>query len=66
MYQKATENKIYRSKMRKVLLRICICIAYEKHMGVCKVQDFLNWFSITEKDYEKGIKELEKRHIKIE
>ena len=47
MYQQATENKIYRSKMRKMILCTCICKAYAKHNKVCDVQFFLHYFSIS-------------------
>jgi transcription initiation factor TFIIIB Brf1 subunit/transcription initiation factor TFIIB len=50
MYQQVFENKIYRSKMRKAILCACICLAYWKHMGVWKIQHFLNYFDISEKD----------------
>ena len=50
LYQQVTENKIYRSKMHKVILCACICRA----LGDCNVQNFLYYFNISEEDYKKG------------
>jgi len=40
MYQQVVENKIYRYKMRKSILCVCICKAHWKHTKVCKIQHF--------------------------
>ena len=53
MYQQVMENKIYQSKMRKIILCACVCIA----LGDCDVQH-LNYFNNSEKYYKKGIKKL--------
>ena len=70
IYQEVFGNKIYRSKMQTVILCVCICMAYWKHMGVGKVQHFLNYFGISEKDYKKGTNLFRKklgfnRHVSI-
>ena len=54
LYQKVRENKIYRSKMRKIILCACIC----RVLGDCDIQNFLYYFNISEKDYKKGIKKI--------
>jgi len=61
MYQKVFENKIYHSKKQKVILCMCICMAYWKHMVVWKIQHFLNYFGISEKDYKIGTKVVSKK-----
>ena len=55
LYQNVTKNKLYRSKMRKIILCACIC----KVLGDdCDVENFLSNFNISVKDYNKGIKKL--------
>ena len=55
LYQKVTENKIYRSKMRKIILCACICRALGDD---CDEQNFLSYFNINVKYYNKGIRKI--------
>ena len=55
LFQKVMENKLFRSKMRKIILCACNC----KVLGDgCDVNEFLSYLNISVKDYTKGIKKL--------